>query len=175
MPAAGLTRWVSSPKWKCGREHVLGDVDGEVAQQDVERRARPSPASTSGSTPSRVTASMNPAPNARQASMNRSPRRDGAPRRARRPRCPARPPAAKPSGFTGMLPGEREQRLAGVEGGIVEHPVEQRGEQLADPRARGHPVPGDRLPVIARSPRVSGSPRRADLRRRSTPTVPRPP
>ena len=141
-----------------GGEDVLRQVDREVARRARRApRLRPS-RRTSGSTPSRATASMNPAPNARQASMNRRLAPQVAHHRERPPpRCPAPRRRAKPERVHRSSRASASRRSRVLSGGIVQHPVEQQREHLADRAARGSRAPAGRRPLTARSPRASGS------------------
>ena len=158
------------------REDVLGQVDREVPEQhESPGGRRPAPRSTSGSTPTRTTASMNPAPNARQVSMNARPaplvahHRQGADHVAQR-----RGHREPSSGFSASVLGQRRAASraccsVGSSSTRVEQPLEQ---PAPPPGPAGIPAARRSSPVIARSPRAERLAPRPDRRHRRRPTGP---
>ena len=161
MPARGAHPVGFLAEVEVRREHVLGQVHREVPDQHVERLGR------------RVTQHLGH--HAQQRDREHEP---GAEREAGvdHPQAPAlvshhgeradhvaeRRGDGEAERVHSRSRASASRRLALVEAGIVEHPVEQRGEHLADPRPRC----AQRLQVGSRDRQVAA--RRADRRARGS-------
>src|SRR5207249_2099115 len=139
VPATRLTAWVSSPKWKCGVRVCWVKCTARYPARTSAGAAGPERANASGSTSTKATASMKPAPNARKCSI-------GASSRAAR-RVTASAPTTLPSAATRAYPralDTGEEISARVAGRILEHLREQPLERLPDlgpgPHARGQEI-----------------------------------
>src|SRR5213082_695849 len=74
VPATRLTAWVSSPKWKWGVSVCCVRCTARYPASTSPEAAAPERANASGSSSTKATASMNPAPNATKCSMSASSR-----------------------------------------------------------------------------------------------------
>src|SRR6266550_7115758 len=139
VPPTRLTACVSSPKWKWGVSVCCVRCTARYPTSTSPGAAAPDRANASGSSSTKATASMNPAPNATKCSMSAS-------SRAAR-RVTASAPATLPSAATRAYPralDTGEKIGARVAGRILEHFREQPLERLPHvgpgPHARGQEV-----------------------------------
>ena len=159
MPAAAAQPVGLLAEVEVGGEHVLGQVHGEVPGQHVERRRSASRAAPRACTPSRATASMNPAPKARQASItrrlaalvahHRERAHDVAERRGHRE-------AERSHSSSRASASSVSRRVEAADRPAPGRAAPPAARRCAGPRRR---APGGRRRVTARSPRASGSPR----------------
>src|SRR6266700_2770919 len=144
VPATRLTACVSSPKWKWGVSVCCVRCTARYPTSTSPGAAAPERANASGSSSTKATASMNPAPNATKCSMSASSR---AARRVTAS-APATLPSAATRAYNRAL-DTGEQLLPRVARRVVEHFGEQPRQRLPHLRAGPHArrdeiVAGDR-------------------------------
>src|SRR5438477_9445996 len=160
VPATRLTACVSSPKWKWGVSVCCVRCTARYPTSTSPGAAAPDRANASGSSSTKATASMNPAPNATKCSISASSR---AARRVTAS-APATFPTAATRAYSSAL-DTSEQLLPRVARGVVEHVGEQPRQRLAHNRPGPHPcrdeiVAADR--EVLQSQRVLGGADRLD-------------
>src|SRR5438128_4545439 len=163
VPAMRLTACVSSPKWKWGVSVCCVRCTARYPASTSPGAAAPERANASGSSSTKATASMNPAPNATKCSISASSR---AARRVTA-RAPATFPSAATRAYSSAL-DTSEQLLPRVARGVVEHVGEQPRQRLAHLGAGPHPrrdevVSGDGE-VLEREGILGGADRLDDFR-----------
>src|SRR6266699_372068 len=162
VPATRLMACVSSPKWKWGVSVCCVRCTARYPASTSPGAAAPERANASGSSSTKATASMNPAPNATKCSISASSR---AARRVTA-RAPATLPSAATRAYNRAL-DTGEQLLPRVARRVVEHLGEQPRQRLPHLRAGPHArrdeiVAGDRE-VLQGQGILGGADRRHDL------------
>src|SRR5437016_8103574 len=142
VPATRLTAWVSSPKWKWGVSVCCVRCTARYPASTSPGAALPERANASGSSSTRATASMKPAPNATKCSISASSR---AARRVTAS-APTTLPSAATKAYQKAL-DTGEEVVAGVTGRILEHFREQPLERLPHLRPGAHPGGQEIVPL----------------------------
>src|SRR5213595_2438238 len=164
VPATRLTAWVSSPKWKWGVSVCCVRCTARYPASTSPGAALPERANASGSSSTRATASMNPAPNATKCSISASSR---AARRVTA-RAPATLPKAATRAYSSAL-DTGEQLLPRIARRVLEHVGEQPRQRLphlrAGPHARRDEIVAADGEVLQSQRVLGGADRRRDLRK----------